>query len=74
MTRRRTLGFYAEHPRVFEQHRAEWDDRELERHLREQERGMRDDYPRVGGFRLVSDAPSSALASNQPSEEADSNG
>jgi hypothetical protein len=56
--RRRPLSYYQQHPRAFEEARAEWDERELERHDREQEAREPRQDPRVDvDYRVWLDGP-----------------
>lgn len=56
---RRTLGFYQQHPRQFEQDRAAWDERELAKHEAEQDELEAERDERVG-WQMRTDLPEAA--------------
>lgn len=69
-SRRHTLAFYNAHPRQFEQDRAAWDERELEKHEAEQDalEAQRDERDERRGWELRTDIPRGAppVSKQQP--------
>ena len=65
--RRRTLGYYQQHPRQFEQDRAAWDERELARFEAEQDE-LEERADRWQGWQMRTDLAGGGIASERPGD------